>query len=87
MSVVALFRTAILAFAHAHESLIGGLESLLVHVKSEWEGQPRHRDPVFARDRWRCAVPVCTARRELHDHRVPRMHTERPEGGKVRNAA
>ena len=88
VAVVALFRTAILAFAaHAHGSLIEGLESLLVHVKSEWESQPRHRDPVFARDRWRCAVPICTARRELHDHRVPRMHTERPEGGKVRNAA
>ena len=32
VAVVALFRTAILAFAaHAHGSLIGGLESLLVH--------------------------------------------------------
>ena len=70
VSVVALFRTAILAFTHPHQSLIGGLESLLLHVKAEWEGQPRHRDPVFARDGWRCAVPVCTARRELHDHHV-----------------
>ena len=43
---------------------------LWLHVKSEWEGQPRHRDPVFARDGWRCAVPVCTARRALHDHHV-----------------
>src|SRR5438876_2286882 len=71
VSVVALFRTAILAFAaHSHASLIEGLESLLLYVKAEWEGQPRHRDPVFARDRWRCAVPVCTARRQLHDHHV-----------------
>ena len=70
VSVVALFRSAILAFAHPHGSLIEGLEALLLHVKSEWEGQPRHRDPVFARDRWRCAVPICTARRELHDHHV-----------------
>src|SRR5262249_39584000 len=69
-SVVALFRTAILAFAHPHDSLVGGLESLLLHVKAEWEGQPRHRDPIFARDGWRCAVPVCTARRELHDHHL-----------------
>ena len=61
----------ILAFAAPeHGSLIEGLESLLLHVKTEWEGQPRHRDPVFARDGWRCAVPVCTARRELHDHHV-----------------
>ena len=39
-------------------------------VKAEWEDQPGHRDPVFARDGWRCAVPVCTSRRELHDHHV-----------------
>jgi hypothetical protein len=69
-SVVALFRTAILAFAHPSDSLAGGLESLLLHVKAEWEGQPRHNDPVFARDGWRCAVPVCTARRNLHDHHL-----------------
>ena len=70
VAVVGLLRTAILAFAHPHDSLVGGLESLLLHVKAEWEGQPRHRDPVFARDGWRCAVPVCTARRELHDHHL-----------------
>jgi hypothetical protein len=70
VAVVGLFWTAILAFAHPHQSLIGGLQSLLLHVKAEWEGQPRHRDPVFARDGWRCAVPICTARRELHDHHL-----------------
>jgi hypothetical protein len=70
VAVVGLLRTAIVAFAHPRDSLIGGLEALLVHVKGEWEGQPRHRDPVFARDGWRCAVPVCTARRELHDHQI-----------------
>jgi hypothetical protein len=69
-SVVALFRTAVMAFAHPSDSLPGGLEALLQHVKAEWEGQPRHRDPIFARDGWRCAVPVCTARRNLHDHHV-----------------
>jgi hypothetical protein len=68
--VVALFRTAILAFAHPADSLPGGLEHLLLHVKAEWEAQPRHRNPVFARDGWRCAVPACTARRELHDHHL-----------------
>jgi len=70
VSVVALFRTAVLAFAHPSDSLPGGLEALLRHVTVEWERQPRHRDPVFARDGWRCAVPVCTARRNLHDHHV-----------------
>jgi hypothetical protein len=70
VSVVALFRSAILAFAHPADSFPDGLEKLLLHVKAEWEAQPRHRDPVFARDGWRCAVPVCTARRELHDHHL-----------------
>ena len=40
------------------------------HVISEWESQPRHRDPVFARDGWRCTVPACSGRRNLHDHHV-----------------
>jgi 5-methylcytosine-specific restriction endonuclease McrA len=36
----------------------------------EWERRPRHRDPIFDRDGWRCAVPACTARTSLHDHHV-----------------
>jgi hypothetical protein len=39
-------------------------------VTAEWEAQPRHRDRVFERDGWRCAVPACSARRNLHDHHV-----------------
>src|SRR5436309_1734357 len=70
VSVVALFRTAILAFAAPSYGLWQGLERLLTHVKAEWEAQPRHRDPIFARDGWRCAVPVCTSRRQLHDHHI-----------------
>jgi 5-methylcytosine-specific restriction endonuclease McrA len=35
-----------------------------------WFHQPRHRDPVFERDGWRCAVPGCSARRNLHDHHL-----------------
>jgi hypothetical protein len=69
-SVVALFRTAILAFAAPADSLAGGLERLLHHVRGTWQALPAHRDPVFARDGWRCAVPGCSARRELHDHHL-----------------
>src|SRR5439155_20197127 len=47
-----------------------GLERLLDHVHQEWSTQPRHRDPIFARDGWRCAVPACTSRRNLHDHHL-----------------
>ncbi|HLY36452.1 MAG TPA: HNH endonuclease signature motif containing protein [Candidatus Binatia bacterium] len=70
VSVVSLFRTAILTFAGRSGGLCQGLEGLLAHVKGEWETQPRHRDPIFARDGWRCAVPVCTSRRALHDHHI-----------------
>jgi len=69
-AVVALFRTAVLAFTGPAEPLWRGFERLLEHVRAEWESQPRHRDPIFARDRWRCAVPVCSSRKELHDHHI-----------------
>jgi len=57
-------------FAGPSEGLWHGLENLLRHVKAEWEAQPRHRDPIFARDGWRCAVPACSSRRNLHDHHL-----------------
>jgi len=68
--VVGLFRAAVVAYTEPAEPLWRGLERLLHHVIAEWEGQPRHRDPVFARDGWRCAVPACSGRRNLHDHHV-----------------
>jgi len=69
-SVVALFRTALVAFKEPHEPLWRGCERLLDHVTREWEAQPPHRDPIFARDGWRCAVPACSSRRNLHDHHI-----------------
>ena len=67
---MAVFRTALLAFTGPAEPLWRGFEQLLEHVKSEWESQPRQRDPVFARDGWRCAVPACSSRKQLHDHHI-----------------
>jgi len=69
-SVIALLRTAIRAFTPPAAPPWEGLERLLRHVTAEWERRPRHRDPIFARDGWRCAVPACTARTSLHDHHV-----------------
>jgi hypothetical protein len=69
-SVVALLRSAIAASHPPLTPAWTGLAQLLAHVKTEWERLPRHRDPVFARDGWRCAVPACSARRSLHDHHV-----------------
>jgi len=69
-AVVALLRTAVTAFSGPAGFPWHGFERLLRHVITEWEAQPRHRDPIFARDGWRCAVPACTSRRNLHDHHL-----------------
>jgi hypothetical protein len=69
-SVVALFRNTIAAFTRPGTREWQGLARLLDHARQEWESQPRHRDPIFARDGWRCAIPACSARRSLHDHHV-----------------
>jgi hypothetical protein len=69
-SVVALFRSALAAWRAPFTPEWIGLVGLLAHVKTEWERLPRHRDPVFARDGWRCAVPACSSRRNLHDHHI-----------------
>ncbi len=69
-SVVALLRAALAAFAAPADVPWHGLDRLLHHVIATWAQQPRHRDPVFERDGWRCAVPGCTARRNLHDHHL-----------------
>ena len=69
-TVVALLRTAIRAFTPPGAPPWEGLERVLLHVIAEWQRRPRHRDPVFERDGWRCAVPACTARSSLQDHHV-----------------
>jgi len=76
-SVVSLFRAAVRAFTPRGAPVWEGLERLLLHALGEWTRQPRHRDPIFERDGWRCAVPACTARASLHDHHV----VYRSEGG------
>ena len=58
------------------------LERLLRHVIAHWEGTPRHHDPVFARDGWRCTVPACSSRRNLHDHPI---HFRSRGGDNARN--
>jgi hypothetical protein len=69
-SVVALFRAGVARHARPNERAWRGLERMLLHAIAEWESRPRHRDPIFARDGWRCSVPGCTARRNLEDHHV-----------------
>jgi hypothetical protein len=69
-SVAALLQRALAAFAGPADPRWLALEKLLLHVWSEWQRQPRHRDPVFTRDGWRCAVPACSSRKHLHDHHL-----------------
>ncbi len=69
-SVVALLRTAIATFHPPLTPAWVGLVNLLAHAQAEWQRLPRHHDPVFARDGWRCAVPGCSSRRNLHDHHI-----------------
>jgi hypothetical protein len=69
-SVIALLRSAIAAFHAPFTPGWVGLVGLLAHVTEVWESQPRHRDPVFARDGWRCSVPACSSRSNLHDHHI-----------------
>ncbi len=69
-SVVALFRDVLDAFASPGAPRWAALEGLLRHVIEYWEATPRHRDPIFARDGWRCAVPACSSRRNLNDHHI-----------------
>ncbi|MFN2426879.1 MAG: HNH endonuclease signature motif containing protein [Candidatus Binatia bacterium] len=45
-------------------------ERMVACALLEWTRQPRHRDPVFERDGWRCSVPGCSSRRNLHDHHL-----------------
>jgi len=69
-SVVVMLWAAIAAFSKPHEPAWRGLERLIEHAWEEWQRQPRHRDPIFSRDGWRCAVPACSSRRNLHDHHL-----------------
>ncbi len=69
-SVVALFRAGVRSFTDRGEPPWKGLERLLLHAITEWESQPRHRDPIFFREGWRCGVPGCTSRRSLEDHHI-----------------
>jgi hypothetical protein len=69
-SLAVLLRDALTAFAEPPEPRWRSFERLLEHAQTEWQSLPRHRDPIFARDGWRCAVPACSSRRNLHDHHV-----------------
>jgi len=57
-SIVVLVRSTLQGYAQPGFPLWTAFDRLLRHVIAEWERQPRHRDPIFARDGWRCTVPA-----------------------------
>jgi hypothetical protein len=70
ITVACMLRSAIFARRKPHEPVWMGLLRLLEYVRAFWLSAPKHRDPIFARDGWRCAVPGCSSRRNLHDHHI-----------------
>ena len=69
-SVVTLAAETMMALRIGSEPRGSAFERMLALAMLEWLAAPAHRDPVFARDGWRCAVPGCSSRRNLHDHHV-----------------
>jgi hypothetical protein len=69
-SVVGLWSLTIERWRRGREHSWSAAERMLRRVIEEWQALPRHRDPVFERDGWRCAVPGCSSRRNLQDHHV-----------------
>jgi len=69
-SVVYLAEETMASLRAAFEPRGRAFERMVARVILEWTTVPAHRDPVFARDGWRCAVPGCRSRRNLHDHHI-----------------
>jgi len=70
LSVSIMFREVMQGFASPLEPRSTAFERMLEHVLEQWTSQPRHRDPVFARDGYRCTAPACNSFSNLHDHHI-----------------
>jgi hypothetical protein len=69
-SALGVFREALAAYTRPGERLWQSFGRMLCDVEHAWRAEPRHPNPVPRRDRWRCQVPACTSRRNLHEHHV-----------------
>jgi hypothetical protein len=77
ISVLVLVESTLDRLQRPYETRGQAFERMVALALVEWLSAPRHRDPIFERDGWRCAVPACSSRRELHDHHLK----FRSEGG------
>jgi len=68
--VAALADATMRALRQGTESRGAAFERMVATALLEWMATPRHRDPIFERDGWLCAVPACSSRRNLHDHHL-----------------
>jgi len=69
-SVVQLAEETLFMLRSGSEQRGRTFERMIALAMLQWLATPAHRDPVFARDGWRCAVPACRSRANLHDHHV-----------------
>jgi len=70
LSVAVMVESSLDRLQRDRESRWQTFERMVACALLEWTSQPRHRDPVFERDGWRCSVPGCSSRRNLHDHHL-----------------
>lgn len=70
VSIAALVELAIWQLRTGSEPRWRTFERMVAQALLEWMAAPRHRDPIFERDGWRCSVPGCSSRRNLQDHHV-----------------
>lgn len=70
LSVAVLLETTLDRLQGWGEGRWHAFERMVAMALLEWMGAPKHRDPIFERDGWRCTVPGCSSRRNLHDHHV-----------------
>ncbi|HYC55897.1 MAG TPA: HNH endonuclease signature motif containing protein [Candidatus Binatia bacterium] len=69
-SIVTLLEEAIEGCRRAIEPRWRAFERILAHAYLTWMAFPEHKNPVFARDSYRCQVPGCSRRGMLHAHHV-----------------
>jgi hypothetical protein len=70
ISVAVLLEIQIRRYRHRRDPDWRAFERVVAHALLEWTSAPKHRDPVFERDGFRCAVPGCRSRCNLHDHHL-----------------
>ena len=71
VSVVTNLERLAIAWSEPKEAFWKGLVRLLAAVARQWQGEGRrYKERIVERDGYRCIVPCCTSRRNLHVHHI-----------------